>query len=288
MIDLALGNTDVTHLPYADRQLVVVAEDAIVAAARQAEIESLTKQNSVDWGKIASVAIGLTLGGTGSLAVELGRAAVDAWGRARASGLRILQVSKTEAAQLLFPPGHPRDGVLYIAHPAKAGLYYAAADFHRVAFEHKVAEAMELLMSLGATRVTVRHVKGWSREFAASLSVPLAPAGDAVSAGAKVTANEGRVILFEARLKGTTAPRLPGNLVWLPHEPTWQTIARGRLEYGLKDFSLSIIYQDDFGVHAGLKASVLKTGLDLGGKFEDHVATIWHMEGEFADAGTGA
>ena len=44
---------------------------------------------------------------------------------------------------------------------------------------------------------------------------------------------------------------------------------------------MSVSYQDDFGINAGLKIALAKTGLDVGGKFEDHQSTIWRLEGKF-------
>ena len=75
-------------------------------------------------------------------------------------GIDIVQISKSEASTIIFPPGHPRDGVLYIAHSAKPDVYYTTAEFHRVTFEHKFSEAIRLLMYLGATEISVEHVRG--------------------------------------------------------------------------------------------------------------------------------
>jgi hypothetical protein len=281
----------ILELPYSDRQLVVVSDDVIVKAARQAELENVTKQRAVSWGKIASTAAStaasIAFGTPAVLVAEVARSALDAWTRARESGMRVLQVGKGETSQIAFPPGHPRDGVLYIGHPAKPGVYYTAAEFHRVTFEHKVSEAINLLMHLGATRIKVEHVKGWSREFAARMSVPLSASGETAGGEASSTGRGTSAVLYEARLRGTKTPRLPEDLVWYPHEPTWQSIAKGRLDFGLQDFSLSIVYEDDFGVHAGLKASALKAGFDLGGRFEDHTSTTWRIAGEFGDPSAG-
>ena len=97
--------------------------------------------------------------------------------RARDSGVDVLTVASTEAASLTFPPGHPRDRVLYVGHPAAPTTYYAAAGFHRHTFEHKFAEAVGLVMALGATQLEVEHVKGWSDQLAANLAVPLPMVG---------------------------------------------------------------------------------------------------------------
>ena len=58
------------------------------------------------------------------------------------------------------------------------------------------------------------------------------------------------------------------------------------MEYGMQQFSLNVVYDDDFGVNAGLKMRAQKAGLEIGGAFEDHMATTWKIHGKFvADEG---
>jgi len=49
----------------------------------------------------------------------------------------------------------------------------------------------------------------------------------------------------------------------------------------MKEFSLGVSYQDDYGVNAGLKLKAEKAGLDMGGAFEDHLRTTWTISGSF-------
>ena len=173
---------NLANTSYADRQLVVVLPDEVVEAARKAEAAAKTSKKSVDWPDIA-VAVSRSLaGGLVSAVVELTAEALAAWASARERGLNIRQVGKSEVSQLVFPPGHPRTGVLYVGHPAMPNVYFTVASFHRVAFEHKFAEAVDLLMHLGASEIRVEHVRGWSREFAGRLSVPLPAKKNALSA----------------------------------------------------------------------------------------------------------
>ena len=276
---------DVISLPFSRRQLVIVMPDAVVAALREAEANAAAQPGATDWleiaGRVAKAMFGLNMFGA---ALDLATEALKAWAKARQSGLDILQVAHSEASALQFPPGHPREQTMYVAHPALPTVYYTAAAFHRMAFEHKFSEAARLLMSLGATQIVVEHVHGWSREFSAAISTGL-PQGDGnLSAGAH--ASKSSKLLLEAVLDNKKPPALPSALVWYPHEPTWQAIALGRLEYGLQQFSLNVVYEDDFGVNAGLKLRAQKAGLELGGSFEDHLATTWKIHGKFA-SGTG-
>jgi hypothetical protein len=277
------SNTDHKSLisrPYAERQFVVVMPDEIVEAQRQPQEGKADK--SFDWSGLAMSAVGLYKGGVIGLGISAATEAYAAWQRARANGIDALQIKMSEAQQLCFPPAHPRVGVLYVAHPGEPNVYYTVASFHRVAFEHKFAEAVDLLMSLGATKITVEHVSGWDSKFASTLSVSL-PSGPG---SASVGSNSGSqsTLLFEASLPDNKSRFLPPNLVWYPHEQTWKSIANGRLIHGLNEFSLIVNYQDDFGVNAGLKVNATKAGLDLGGNFENHVATSWKLFGTFAPA----
>ena len=265
--------------PYSDRQMIVVTDDAVVEAVRRAELEVLEKKRSGNWPQILELTLKIVL--APSPITEITREAIKAWQRARESGVQILQIGKSEAAHLTFPPGHPRESVVYVGHPAAPKVYYTIADFHRVTFEHKFSEAITLLMHLGATNIRVEHVRGWSKEFSTRLSVPLGEAGTTVTGEAGATQRAGTQLLYEATLSGAAEPRLPESLVWYPHEPTWKSIAEGRINFDLQDFSLSVTYADDFGVNAGLKVVARKAGFELGGQFEDHEATTWRIDGKF-------
>jgi hypothetical protein len=205
--------------------------------------------------------------------------------RMRARGTDVLPISLAAAEDLRFPPGHARNNVLYVGHPVDRGSYLPAAEFHRFLFEHKVAEALQLIRSLGATKVTVRSVKGWNREAALSMgmSLPDPVAGQDAKPGGVVghSASSSNEIVTTMTLRPTSPPAVPTGLVWMPHEPIWQEIANARLESGLHEFSLDVRSTDDFGVNASLKALVDKVGFDAGGRFVHHVETIWRLDGVF-------
>lgn len=267
--------------PYAERQRIVVADDAVVAAEQEAETTAAETGAGVNWGQVAAKALSIAVPVAG-VAIEIGVEAVAAAARARNEGLDVLTVSRTEAQPLTLPPGHPRDRVIYVGHPALDSVYYPAAGFHRFTFEHKFSEAVHLLMALGATELEVEHVRGWSDDFAAGLSAPL-PTAVPGDAGVKVERSHkaGSAALFRAKLAGCAEPALPDDLVWFPHEPTWRQVAEGRIKYGLQEFQLAVRYEDDYGIDAGFKLSVQKAGLDLGGSFQQHESTTWRINGTF-------
>jgi len=193
-------------------------------------------------------------------------------------GVHILPVPRNETLDIDFPPGHPRGKVVYVGHPTVANLYYPVAQFHRLTLEHKFAESIRLLVSLGASQVEVEHVTGWSRELGIDFTIPLD-----VKSGfqAENTSSSTNRLLFKATLNGSKEAHLPEDLTWYQHEPTWQRVADARMKYGLQTFSLDLRYEDDFGVNANFKSVVEMLGFDLGGKFEDHKSTVWRIVGSF-------
>ncbi len=262
---------------YADRQRIVIVPDEVTTAEREAEATS----SGPDWRQAGESILEVTVGpltvAAMKLAVDVARSAASA----REAGVEILTVSRSEAAGLTLPPGHPRDTVVYVGHPLEPAVYYTAAQFHRKTFEHKLAEAVRLLMALGATELQVEHVVGWSSEMSARLNVPIPSHSAEVGVDAGRRSASSSSLLFRAELDGTADPAVPGGLAWYPHEPTWQQVADGRLNYGLRNFALGVRYDDDFGVNVGFKLAVAKYGLDLGGEFEDHRSTEWRITGKF-------
>ena len=121
----------------------------------------------------------------------------------RKESLFVVPLATSEAARLKMPVGHPRPNVLYIGDPVEAPRYYPAADFHRRVFEHKFAEAMRLVMGLGATEVRVRWEKGWRGELVGDLQAPIQKL---LGAGKlRASAEKKSSLLFEAAPRATGA-----------------------------------------------------------------------------------
>ncbi|MBC2382807.1 hypothetical protein I6U33_11980 [Pseudomonas carnis] len=262
-----------------DSRLIVVMPDATVDA-----IEKEPKPKS-DGFSIKTITDTLLkaynpFGALAVTAVEQAAEIIKAYINARKNGANIHTIKASTARNLQFPPGHPRQGVVYAQHPASNIAYYTAASFHRLAFEHKFSEVIRLLTALGAKEIKVKHGRGWSNDFGFDLSAPVGEVK--VSAAVSRNENTDDKLLFVATLKGHDTPKLPDALIWYQHEPTWQAIAESRIQHGLENFSLSLSYVDDYGVNGGLKLAAGNAGLDLGGNFQDHEATVWHISGAFA------
>jgi hypothetical protein len=197
---------------------------------------------------------------------------------------QLLAVKTSEAAALRFPVGHPRRKVVYVGHPIDPVMYMPIAQFHTFLFQHKVAEALRLVRSLGANSVDVIRVEGWDLGVGIDLAMPL-PGAEQVEVGANagVKRSQGDSVMISMRLKPSGNASVPNDLVWLPHEPLWQEVVDARLTSGLLSFNVDVRSHDDYGVTANLKAKIAKSGLEAGGSFVEHRATWWRLTGTFSN-----
>lgn len=291
---------DVRSLPYPDRRLVVVARDEVVALQRESEAEAPLPVAAPELvGDDRRKRVVLTLargvgmaagGGLGLAAVEVAIELAKSRRKANEKGIDVFVISRSEAVPLTFPVGHPRERVVYVGHPANPACYLPMADFHRSLFEHKVAEALRLVTSLGATEVAVEHVSGWTSisDIGAGLVMPVSTTPVEVGVTVERATSKGHRVMSRMDLVPRHAPAVPDDLAWYAHEPLWREVARARLDAGLRSFRIDVKYTDDFGVHASLKAAVAEVGLEVGGSFTEHQDTVWRFEGTFGELTTGS
>jgi hypothetical protein len=258
-------------MPYNQRRIIVVRDDAPAVgrsdrprAPGVRAITSFVRSDRPMTPTVRAIASCVPYGRLALLAADL----VKARREMRQGGENLIPVSSIDAAELHFPVGHPRGKVAYIGHPVDPPVYVPVADFHRFLFEHKVAEALRLIRTLGAVTVEVVRVEGWDQTVGVKVGVALPDLSQAdIGASASQERTSGRSVLSTMRLKPTQSPWVPTDLVWLPHEPLWQEVAQARLESGLDSFVLDVRSTDDYGVNARLKALVAKAGLEAGGAF---------------------
>lgn len=265
--------------PYEDRQLIVISDEA-----------PINPQVARPEGRGALHAFGdaLLYGVVGGPALLVTRALVE-WvesrsRRAQDLGVHVEAVRRADVQGLLFPPGHPRRKIVYVGHPFLKQQYVPLASFHKVLFEQKVIEAMELLAALGATSLAVSQAVGTesSAKLAASVGVPVQGAAVNVGIdGGRRQADQGSV-LISATFLPRRPPYQPDGLIWYPHEEFWKSMTKLRLNNGLDTYRLEVNYEEDFGVNAQVSAKIQGVGLELGGEFKTLTSTKWVMSGTFA------
>jgi hypothetical protein len=270
--------TPVLEIAQAERQQIVVVPDEVFEQVPAPLIDGST-------GAVGRIGYGVRrrlppqVPGSINHAVD---ARLQAVNELRDEGVPILPVTSHQASRLKLPIGHPRIGLIYVCDPADGERYWPAAEFHRRVFEHKFAEAARLLMALGACSMQVRSERGWSGEMAAGMLAPLRGVLSR-SGRATATAERSSEMLLEASLQPSGPPELPGGLIWYAQEPSWQTVAEGRLHRGLSDFALRVDSSEDYGLNADFEVKARRVKLfQLGGQFTAHKATTWVIEGRFA------
>lgn len=258
-----------TALPYGQRQRIVVVPDDVidaesVPAAEAAEGTSLWRPWSL-------------------LHRDPRHPVIKALKEAEEDGLDLLAVRQSTAGDLAMPVGHPLPATIYIGSPAVPARYFPVADFHRRVFEERFSEAALLLMALGAERFSVRSERGWSRDMSGEIEMPLQAVvkanGEAMAKHTKDSS-----LLFEAELN-PGVPEVPTTLVWYQHEPSWQSVADGRMKYGLRNFSLTVTSREDYGIDTSFATKIgTRKALSFGGNFTQHIDTTWVLEGTFGEA----
>jgi hypothetical protein len=272
---------DIAALPYAQRRLLTVADHWIVRMDRLWDEHGISKPASDNLaaeymreqrakhgvGKLTSFMALLGINRTASQARKM-------------HAVGVLPVTVEESRLLQFPPNHPLVGVVYAAHPRRSQFYLPLAEFHTRIFEDKFSEILRVLSALGARRIAVTASEGWGREVAVDLSANF-PGATALAVKREAGVGQ-QGLLYLADLPGNVGRSLPGDLTWYWTEPTWQELARQRLEHSLREFRLLFQYRDDYGVTQRLAAGVQGVGLGAGGTFRQHVNTTWILAGEFS------
>ena len=282
---MGYAQDDFMTLSYPERKLIVVENDDDVEAVRRAEIESAASAESeqiseADRSGGAADFLGNVAGAATSKASRLWKARKVA----KLAKLPFLVVTNSQAGTLSFPNGHPLSHVVYVGDPGVAGTYYPVANFHRFLFEGKVAEALRLLRSLGATEISIEYLEGFERGAGVDLSasLPENPVSK-IAGGMRRRSKSASGAKTTMKLSPSTRAQIPNDLHWYASEPLWREVAEARIENGLKEFTIDLNYMDDFGVNSELKSTIHAVGLELGGKFTEYKETVWRLSGSFSE-----
>ena len=286
-------------IAYTDRQRIVIASDDQVAAVRQsrARLPEQARRRSLPaggertaaGGDAGESAVDKSVGAVAAQRLQQGLHGLQDAGTGLKRGfddramltlrrrLGILMIGRAEASMLRFDHGHPLIDVLYVGHPARPDLYYPAAEFHRRVFEHKFAEAVTLLTSLGASRIALTQVQGQTRETEQNALLQ----GTGLGFTRTRSEQSWSGAMFVAEFPGGRNPVVPEGLCWFPDEHTWQMIAHTRIVGGAEKTSLEVRYLTDYGIDMHMVRAARTAGVNIGGKFHEHHDTIWQLEAEF-------
>lgn len=178
----------------------------------------------------------------------------------------ILPLKIDKLGNLKFPPSHPVEGELYVAHPFQTNVYFPIENHEQILFESQFVELNHLLQCLGATEIRCEHMKGaLMLEDTESVSVSSADTsrsanGDVGSRLFSVNAkyddkssslnrgkrnysdknSSGKRLMSVQQFSPKISPFIPDDLIWYDHNETWQKLAQQRMQGGLNYYELTI------------------------------------------------
>jgi hypothetical protein len=120
--------------------------------------------------------------------------------------------------------------------------------------------------ALGATTVQAVRVSGHTK------------VEDFLSGGSP--AEEEEPVVLSQTFSPTQPPHLPGNLVWLEHEPQWKLGAEKRIHGTGPLPSLELQWTEDFSINTGLTSRLRRAGWKFDAQQIHFSPTIWRFKAE--------
>lgn len=185
----------------------------------------------------------------------------------------------SELAHLRFPAGRPARGETYLQHPFKPDCYYPARDFHRLMLDEKVAEAFDLMRALGATGIEVEGTRASSRSTFGALRgiLPLKQVPSVGADGANLK-RQAQLSQLASSLVGSSWPQLHRAPCWYDHEPTWQALARSRLDADATSGLLKLAYVQDIAFDGRVDATLANFGLKASAGYKKSTSVAWEIK----------
>lgn len=208
---------------------------------------------------------------------ETAKKMVSIWQKATDAGVLAIPVPLRWAPSFDLPPGHPINEEFYAGHPFIAKKYFPLVDFPRVLFEEKFAEAVTLLIQLGARKISVHHSERLEKFFS----------GRAASGEQKIEVESEEKtkfsVIFQTEFpKESTSQGLDFSMLkWYTHEPTWQLVVRCRQEFKAAKVKLYVHHQSNWGIGLDLVTKLKNAGIEVGGESKEYSSGAWLLEAEF-------
>ncbi|MBW5444762.1 hypothetical protein GE107_01610 [Cohnella sp. CFH 77786] len=159
----------------------------------------------------------------------------------------------------------PELNKFYVMSPKNNKVYFPFDNYHSLAFEDKVSEAIRIFLHLKPKELLIVHEEGYECEIKSNAdfakSKLVKGTGDL-----QLEKKTNKRIMFRSSypkpgfLKGlfSTPPQLPQDLIWYPTEEKWQVVVEGILNDSSKEFEMQINYHEDFGLNSNLQAEIMK------------------------------
>jgi len=180
----------------------------------------------------------------------------------------------TDLPAIAFPPGHPIEKNLYVAHPYLTNVYKPIENYETALFLHRYYEFRYFLQSLGATEIAIESLRGKSVEnlsdkitkIGASVDYLIHSGEVKISNSTKSDSKVNNTEYFNSlqKFSPTREPQLPDNLVWFQHEDAWQELYKQRMMGNLLNYNEIISNKHSYSIS---KNEMLKISAEYEGVF---------------------
>ena len=210
---------------------------------------------------------------------------VEELGRTLDLGVPLAAFSLGEvASRFRFENGHfPREGRVYVRHPAKPAVYLPPEEFSRNLAQAKEGAFRILASALGAkeVRLVMATMKTKSGLFGAKLSLAEA----ATDVGIKASFNsKGECVkkVYDTFGFPRVKPFVPPDLAaWVEMDSDLGTMAQQRTEGTLLTTSVTLEFKEGMGGGGEVAAKVAARGLTAGLSYSAISHSIWQFEVEY-------
>lgn len=211
---------------------------------------------------------------------------------------------KNNLPSLKFSVGHPIEKELYVGHPYNADVYIPLSTFEESIFMDRFQEFSYFLQSLGATKISIVNKRGAELGEAGDVSGKTKVKINALVAESNTTnhfstTRESQSQNFKHISRTQTfspvkKPFLPQNLVWYPHETSWQRLYEQRINGNILNHSEIISTEQNQVITRNEKRSIQQAleyylveaeashSIDADHMFREKETTEWMINVEFA------
>lgn len=180
--------------------------------------------------------------------------------------------------------------VLYVKSPVENNVYLKLYEFHKINFDTKYNEMIDMLQSLGAKYIKISTEEVRENEFKGNVGTDhrtYDEDGNEKKQKVKtettfnMSNSNRRSKMFEGKYPENTRKELHEKQLWYLKQKEWQNLAKARFELGLDDFKFEFENTEEYGIDADLHALITSIGIKVGGEFKGLRKEVFYVEGRF-------
>jgi len=175
-------------------------------------------------------------------------------GGAKTPTSSLLLLDKEMLPKIKFPIGHPVPDQIYIGHPYEPEVYFPIQVYEEELYQDKFMELNYLLQCLGAVSLSTsvktddsdekRENRQEYKKGSAGINSIAGKASLKASRESAIQMSSNRSMECSQSFEPKYRPYVPCDLIWFPHELTWQRLVKQRMTGGLQTAELIICSRD--------------------------------------------